>query len=93
MKKESKRLQQSKSEFALTGEPIWGKPLVELYGNSRVLIENHQGIKGYSCCEITVYSKLGEILICGSNLNIASMTKYRLVVVGLVQSVSLVSRR
>ena len=76
-----------------SGEPIVGMPLVEILSNCRVLIENHRGVTSYSWGEIFVCTKLGEICIKGNKLEIANMTKYRIVITGSIESISLVKWR
>lgn len=70
-----------------------GVPLVEIYGSRRVLIENHRGVTGYNCCEISVCTKLGTYSINGNQLEIVSMTKHKLVIKGTIESVILKCRR
>lgn len=77
----------------LPDEPVLGIPLVEILGNCRVLIENHHGVKGYSCSEITVCADFGTFCVRGNKLEIASMTKHRLVINGTIESVSLINGR
>ena len=86
-------LQRAAMRLDLSGEPVPGMPLVEIYGRCRVLIENHHGIKYYTCCEISVCTKLGEFNISGKNLEIASMTKQRLVITGEIDCVSMIDGR
>ena len=76
-----------------SGEPIMGLPLIEILSNCRVLIENHRGVTSYSCCEISVCTKMGEICIQGNKLEIANMTKYRIVITGSIESIALVKWR
>lgn len=77
----------------LSGEPIGGTPLVEILGDKRVLIENHKGIRCYSCNIVSVNTNCGCICIDGERLEIVNMTKQRLVITGKVQSVTLQSGR
>ena len=86
-------IQQAVLGMELPGEPILGIPLVELYGNTRVLIENHCGVIGYSACEITVRTSTCAYCICGNQLEIISMTKHRLVIKGTIESLAITNRR
>ena len=70
-----------------------GTPLLEIYGNRRILIENHHGVNGYSCCEISVCTDLGTYSIKGNQLEIVSMTRHRIVITGTIESVILGCRR
>lgn len=74
----------------LPGEASPGTPLVEIFGDSRVLIENHCAIVMYCCTEIRVKVKFGQICVHGCNLSLAHMTKQQLVIVGNIQDVSII---
>lgn len=69
-----------------------GVSLVEIYGKNRILIENHKGIAGYEDGKIQVKVDFGCITICGENLQLRNMSKSRLVITGVVSSVSLYER-
>jgi sporulation protein YqfC len=77
----------------LPGEAIPGQPLVEIAGQSRVLIENHLGVTVYECNEIHVKVCFGQVSICGSRLELARMTKNQLVITGQIDCVSLQRRK
>lgn len=77
----------------LSGEPIGGTPLIEILGDKRVLIENHKGIRCYSCNIVSVNTNCGCICIDGEHLEIVNMTKQRLVIMGKVRSITLQSGR
>lgn len=66
-----------------------GVPLVEITGDSRVLIEHHQGVVAYGCREICVRVKYGTVSVSGSALRLARMTKEQLVICGLIDGVRL----
>ena len=74
-------------------EPLPRVPLVELAGENRILIENHKGLTVCGCNEIQVKVNYGILSICGQNLCIANMTQYRLVIVGCVDSITIVRRK
>ena len=73
----------------LYGEPIPGIPLLELSGDDRVLIENHQCVNSYSPEEIVVRVAFGCIRLEGSALVLACVGKDQLVVHGKVDRISL----
>lgn len=89
MKHRNEMLQHMAINMELPGESLPGLPLVEILGNSRVLLENHHGVCGYSCCEISVRTNCGIICIQGKGLKIAQMTKFRLVITGKISLVRL----
>lgn len=93
MSRQNEIMKRTARAFKTPDDLLPGVPLLELYGNCRVLIENHHGVTGYSCCEISVCTDLGTYFINGNQLEIASMTKHRLVVRGAVESVILRCRR
>lgn len=76
----------------LGAEPIPGLPLVELSSYKRVLIENHQGVTVYSCCEICVRVGFGCVQVFGSGLELAQMTKEQLIITGCIESVNLIRK-
>ena len=73
----------------LETEPIPGKPLIEIVGNSAVLIENHCGIISYSKECVTVKTKGGCICVSGSGLILNKMSKEFLRIWGKIQNVEL----
>lgn len=93
MKQKGKILDRVVMGADLPGETLPGIPLVEIAGQSRVLIENHHGVTAYGCTEICVKVHFGHICICGMGLELARMTKHQLVITGRIDSVSLCKRR
>ena len=79
--------------FNLDAEPLPGLPLVELIGDHRVLIENHCGISAYGCSDICIKVKYGYIHVCGERLNLALMSKERLIICGKIASIQLIGKR
>ena len=63
------------------------KTLVELYGNERVLIEEHRGILGYGEEEIRVGTSYGTAVIEGMELRLCCMSRSQLVIRGRIGSV------
>lgn len=76
----------------LTMEPLPGQPIVELAGERRVLIENHQGVKAYGREKILVKVKFGYVCVCGCGLELLRMTREQLVIRGRIDSVALQRR-
>jgi len=77
----------------LATEPRPGVPLVELAGDERVLIENHHGVTQYSPDEICVRVCYGNVLVTGNRLEIAYMSKERLIITGVIECLRLNHRR
>lgn len=76
----------------LETEPMPAQTIVEIAGDSRVLVENHEGVKAYSSEKILIGVKYGCICICGCRLTLIRMTKEQLVIRGKIDSVSLQRR-
>jgi len=77
----------------LPGEVPPGLSLIEIIGNSRVLIENHIGVCSYNRCSITVKVRQGVVSVTGEDLELRNMTKNRLVITGRIFSISLTDWR
>lgn len=77
----------------LPGMAIPGQTLVEIAGESRVLIENHQGVTVYECNAIHVRVCFGELCITGSGLELMRMSKCQLVITGRIDCVALQRRK
>ncbi len=71
----------------LPSEPTPGQPVVELFGCSRLLVENHSGITQYCSNEIHIRVRFGSLRICGSNLHIVRMSDCRLIICGCIDSI------
>lgn len=63
------------------------KTLVELYGNERVLIEEHRGILAYGDEEIRVGTSFGVAVIQGMELRLCCMSRSQLVIRGRIACV------
>lgn len=88
------RFLQSLAEGAeILGEPIPGQPVIEIAGDSRVLIENHLGVEGYSREKICVKLKQGSVQVCGCGLELVRMNKVNLVIRGKIDCVTLHRRK
>lgn len=66
--------------------------VVEIAGSSRVLIENHLGVMGYSRERILVKVKFGCVSVCGCGLELLRMTREQLVIRGRIDGVTLQRR-
>lgn len=73
----------------LQAQPLPGKPLIEILGTNRVLIENHRGIVGYSLSEVTTRVDFGLIIISGDHLTLSMMNREQLVISGEIDSIQL----
>ena len=73
----------------LPGEALPGISLVEIAGNSRVLIEYHKGIFEYLPQCIGVRVSFGKILVTGEALQLKHICRERLIISGDIRCVQL----
>ncbi len=76
-------------QLDLPGESFPGQVLVEIAGEKRVLIEHHRGVREYSPQRIGVKVRYGVVEVSGCGLELRSMTKEQLVIVGRIDCVAL----
>ena len=73
-------------------ESLPGVPIVEIAATNRVLIENHFGVSAYSCERVGIKTSYGQVMVCGSGMEILRMTKEQLIISGNIHSVTLCRR-
>lgn len=73
----------------LPDEPMPAQTLAEIVGNSRVLIEHHNGVTQYGSSMICVKVKFGNICVLGQNLRLVQMTTQQLIISGCIDCVKL----
>lgn len=76
----------------LPDEAFPGQSVTEIVDDSRVLIENHCGVREYGRDVICVQLKFGILRICGRDLHLRCMTRTKLVISGCIQSVNILRR-
>ena len=76
----------------LTGEALPARSVIEIAGDSRVLIEHHGGVREYSRERIGVSVKFGTVQIDGCGLELSRMTREQLVISGRIDGVTLLRR-
>ncbi len=64
-----------------------GRPRVEIIGNTRVVVENHRGIKEYDGKLLRVQCRGCEVLIKGDGLELTALSIDELAVTGTIISV------
>jgi sporulation protein YqfC len=74
-------------ETDLLDENITREPILELCGNSRVLIENHYGVMEYGTELIRVRVKNGDFTVVGRGLRLCRMCEEKLLIRGNIQEV------
>ena len=77
----------------LSTETMPGVPIVEIAGDSRVLIERHNGMTEYSRERIRVRVCYGIVCICGSGLELSHMSRDKLVISGQIDAVQIERRK
>ena len=93
MRKGRNFLEMMMDQSSLSSESVPGQPIIEIAGEHRVLIENHQGVSAYGKDRILVNVKFGCICICGCNLEMLQMTKEQLVIYGRIDTIGLQRRK
>ena len=76
-------------QTGLDPDPVSNLPLIEISGDSRVLIENHEGIISYNCSEVCVRIGCGSVVVCGAGMYLAQIRKDSLAIVGKISGVAL----
>lgn len=67
-------------------------PIVELVGQGRLLIENHQGVLSYSTNEIKIKVSYGCVMVAGSDLQLMEMSRVKLAICGRIDGIQLLGR-
>lgn len=66
-----------------------GIPIMEIYGDRRILIEGQCAVIQYGLNCIRLRNQCGIVSVCGCDLCMAELSSDRLVVTGRVESVSI----
>lgn len=74
----------------LIGESLPKQPIIELFSDNRVYIERHLGVYAYSDTQIHIGVHFGQIVINGSCLKMARISKENLVVTGQIRCIELI---
>lgn len=93
MKKQRGWIERLADSADLQGEAFPGQPVVEIFGERRVLIEHHNGVIEYGRERIQIRVRYGYLCVCGSCLELARMTGEQLVITGRIDGVNLIRRR
>lgn len=87
MKPEKSWIHKWSKTAQLQGENLPLQPILELCGDSRVLIENHTGVTVYEPQRIQVRVRFGELAVIGSNLRLCRMLDHQLVIQGRIEEI------
>lgn len=91
MKKNQSILKQVIHGSEIRAQSFSTTPLIEIMGYGRVLIENHISISSYDMQQIYIRVKYGMVLVQGDALNLAYMSKEKLVITGKIGSIHLLN--
>ena len=91
MKRNKRFMEQIAVAADLEGMPLPGMPIIEISGEHRVLVEHHQGVVSYGDDEICVKVNYGMVRVRGSQLNLSCMTREKLMIIGCIDDVKLMS--
>lgn len=80
-------------KLGIPPEILTGLPVVELTGDSAVLIEQHHGISAYSEEEVCVKVNLGTIRVTGIGLTIRIMNHEKILIYGRIEALKLERRQ
>lgn len=80
-------------KLGIPPEILTGLPVVELTGDSAVMIEQHHGISAYSEEQVCVKVNLGLICIEGSGLTIRVMNHEKVMIYGRISSLRIERRQ
>lgn len=67
-------------------------PILELAGQGRLLIENHEGVLSYASNEIKIKVSYGCAIVTGDSLQLMEMSKVKLAICGRIDCVQLLGR-
>lgn len=74
----------------LQAQPIPGNTIVEILGDSRVLVERHSGITSFSEMAVCIKTSYGNVQVSGNGLKIVCVSKDQLVIIGCINTVSII---
>ncbi len=75
--------------YDAVSQSLPGVPVVELAGDRRVLIENHEGVAEYGDQRICIKVAFGVLCMYGQELTLRSMSRHQLVVCGLIDRIEI----
>ena len=67
-------------------------PIVELVGQGRLLIENHQGVLSYAPNMIKIKVSYGCIIVEGNELQLMEMSRVKLAICGRINCLQILGR-
>ena len=92
MERKRNMLRWMAEKASFPSELLPGNFLLELLGQGRVLIENHQGIQEYGDDRICVVTTFGSVSVFGKGLHLSCLSKERLVIIGPITQIAVTRR-
>lgn len=93
MEKKKNMLEWFSAGIDLPFDQIPGNFLLELLGEGRILIENHNGVREYGMEKIEIKCEFGHVTINGKDLALCHMSKEKLVIKGKINSIAIHRRK
>ena len=79
-------------QFHRQGNVLSVLPIVELVGQGRLLIENHQGVLSYAPNEIAIKVSYGRVIVKGKDLQLMEMSRVKLAICGRIDGLQIFGR-
>lgn len=76
----------------IPGDILSGELLIRMCGNRELIIENHRGIQLYTSEEIIIICKNSMLQVCGESLLIRYFSGCDMKIIGVIQSISYLSK-
>ena len=93
MGKKQKFLQGLTESLNLPAETLAGITVAEVWGDGRVLVENHSGIISYGQQEILIGASYGMLKVSGEGLKVTMMTGEQLILSGTIGNLEIMGKR
>ena len=74
----------------LPDQTLPGVPIVEIYGDQRVLIEGRCGLLEYSGDFIRFHNGVGVVSVQGCGMKMAELSKNKMIITGKIESISFI---
>lgn len=75
--------------LGIPDQTLPGIPIIEIYGNERVLIEGQCRVVQYGCSVIKLRNACGFVCVCGCGLSVAELSQSKMIITGNIQSISM----
>lgn len=75
--------------FGIPDQTLPGVPIIEIFGDSRVLIEGHCVVTQYSGSQIALRNGRGTICVSGCDLCMAELSRTQLIITGRIEGISI----